>query len=41
MPVSDLSAMPLLVARGVSKRFGAVDALVDVGFDRPGRAVAA
>jgi D-xylose transport system ATP-binding protein len=33
MPVSDLSAMPLLVARGVSKRFGAVEALVDVDFD--------
>ncbi len=33
MPVSDLSAMPLLVARGVTKRFGAVEALVDVDFD--------
>ena len=33
MPVSDLSAMPLLIARGVSKRFGAVEALVDVDFD--------
>ena len=28
-----LRAMPLLVARGVTKRFGAVDALVDVDFD--------
>ena len=25
--------MPLLVARGVTKRFGAVEALVDVDFD--------
>ncbi len=33
MPVSDLPAMPLLVARGVTKRFGAVEALVDVDFD--------
>jgi D-xylose transport system ATP-binding protein len=33
MTVSDLPAMPLLVARGVSKRFGAVEALVDVDFD--------
>jgi len=32
MTVSDLS-MPLLVARGVSKRFGAVEALVHVDFD--------
>jgi D-xylose transport system ATP-binding protein len=29
-----LSSMkPLLIARGVSKRFGAVEALVDVDFD--------
>ena len=33
MTVSDLPAMPLLVARGVTKRFGAVEALVDVDFD--------
>jgi D-xylose transport system ATP-binding protein len=31
MPVSD--SMPLLVARGVSRSFGAVEALVDVDFD--------
>jgi D-xylose transport system ATP-binding protein len=33
MTISDLPAMPLLVARGVTKRFGAVDALIDVDFD--------
>jgi D-xylose transport system ATP-binding protein len=33
MTVFDRSAMPLLVARGVTKRFGAVEALVDVDFD--------
>jgi D-xylose transport system ATP-binding protein len=33
MPVSGRSTMPLLVARGVTKRFGAVEALVDVDFD--------
>jgi hypothetical protein len=29
MRVSDLSAMPLLVARGVTKRFGAVEGTYD------------
>jgi D-xylose transport system ATP-binding protein len=33
MTVSELSAMPLLTARGVTKRFGAVEALIDVDFD--------
>jgi D-xylose transport system ATP-binding protein len=33
MSTTALPSMPLLVARGVTKRFGAVEALVDVDFD--------
>ncbi len=39
--MSDATTLPLLVARGVSKSFGAVQALVDVDFDvRAGEVVA-
>ncbi len=39
--MTDATTLPLLVARGVSKSFGAVQALVDVDFDvRAGEVVA-